>query len=161
MNILHTKFIQNLIASPLTRKLLSGWQPKADAFLLKVSRGWLSIAIGQPIIRMETIGAKSGIKRVVALACMPRTENGEQQIILVASNWGQAKHPAWYHNLKANEDVAVCFRGYVGNMKAKELEGEEKAKIWEEAKQFNSGYVVYEERITQRSIPVIMLRREP
>lgn len=156
MNILHTKFMQGIIGSPITRKLLKGWQPKVDSFLLRISRGWLSIGIGQPILRMESIGAKSGEKRVAALACMPKGED----IILVGSNWGQAKHPAWYHNLKANPVVHIHFRGFVGNMSVRELAGEEKAAIWEEAKQFNAGYVVYEQRVTAREIPVMLLSRK-
>jgi hypothetical protein len=45
-------------------------------------------------------------------------------------------------------------------MNVRELAGEEKAAVWEEAKQFNAGYVVYEQRITTREIPVMLLSRQ-
>ena len=32
-------------------------------------------------------------------------------IVLIASNWGGASHPAWYFNLRAHPEVTVAFYG--------------------------------------------------
>lgn len=59
---------------------------------------------GTPRVLVHHIGAKSGIEHVTPLACSAR---GDDVIAIVASNGGSARHPAWYHNLKANPTVVV------------------------------------------------------
>ena len=62
---------------------------------------------GLPLITLTTTGAKSGRPRSVPLVGVPYGE----RLILIASNWGQAKHPAWYHKvLKAHPEVKVDGR---------------------------------------------------
>ena len=52
---------------------------------------------------LTTKGAKSGEPRTVAVYGIPHPDG----LALIASNFGGAKHPAWYHNLKANPEATV------------------------------------------------------
>ena len=56
-----------------------------------------------PILLLHHVGAKSGKKRVSPLIYVP---DGER-VAIVASKGGVDKHPAWFHNLKANPDTVV------------------------------------------------------
>ena len=46
---------------------------------------------------MTHVGAKSGRTRTSALVYF--TDRG--RVILIASNFGESRNPAWYHNIKA------------------------------------------------------------
>ena len=57
-----------------------------------------SLLTGLPIGVLRTTGARSGQPRHSPLLIYP-TAAGE---LVIASNYGQARHPDWYHNLVAN-----------------------------------------------------------
>ena len=59
-----------------------------------------------PFASMTTTGAKSGEPRTAAVVYF----NDGDDVILIASNYGGTRHPAWYHNLKANQ-TAILQRG--------------------------------------------------
>ena len=130
----------------------------ADAFLLRLTGGRLDItrASGLPVIELTTTGAKSGLPRTLPLAGYP---DGDK-FVLIASNFGKARHPAWYHNLKANPEAEVTFRGYNGMMQASELQGRQRKEMWERLVAYNPQYAEYQNG-TQRLIPVLQLRRIP
>src|SRR5690242_19122169 len=75
--------------------------PAIDRPLLRLSRGRLSTGMGQTYVLLHTRGAKSGIERTVPLL---GTKAGEA-VLLVASKAGAARHPAWFHNVRASPDV--------------------------------------------------------
>jgi deazaflavin-dependent oxidoreductase (nitroreductase family) len=52
---------------------------------------------------LTATGAKSGKPRAVALLGIPHPDG----VAVVAANYGDAKHPAWYHKLKANPAATV------------------------------------------------------
>ena len=52
---------------------------------------------------LTATGAKSGKPRTVALLGIPHPDG----VAVVAANYGDAKHPAWYHKLKANPAATV------------------------------------------------------
>lgn len=128
---------------------------KIDPWLLRVSRGRLDHAFGQiPIVVVTVRGAKSGIERAVPLLYF--TDNGD--VILIASSYGRAKYPAWYHNLKANPEVTLEARGRSGTYVAREAEGEDRDRLFELAKLVYGGYNQYEQRTAGiRRIPVMRL----
>lgn len=112
-----------------------------------------AVFIGLPIITLTTTGAKSGRPRSVPLVGIP---DGER-LILIASNWGQAKHPAWYHNIRANPAVTVTIRGATRSYAARELAGPEREAAWARAVALYPGYRGYAARTGGRAIPVIAL----
>ena len=59
--------------------------------------------IGVPTLLLRTTGRRSGALRTNALVY---ARDGDDYV-LVASNGGAERHPAWLHNLRANPDVEV------------------------------------------------------
>jgi hypothetical protein len=66
-------------------------------------RSFAGIAAGLPSVILTAAGAKSGKPRIVAPLSIPHSDG----VAVVAANYGDAKHPAWYHNLKANPAATV------------------------------------------------------
>src|SRR5829696_1790628 len=79
-------------------------------------------------------------------------------VILIASQTGKAKHPAWFHNLRANSEVELWARGRGGRYRAREAEGEERERLWRLATQLYPGYDDYQRRADAagRRIPVVV-----
>jgi deazaflavin-dependent oxidoreductase (nitroreductase family) len=80
--------------------------------------------------------------------------------VVVGSNAGSRRHPAWYHNLTANPDVYVQVKSEVFPARARTAAGEERARLW---KMMNTIWPYYEgyQRKTKREIPVVVLEPRP
>lgn len=76
---------------------------KFDPFLLRVTNGRISMALFIRAAVLETRGAKSGKVRRNAVIYF----HDDDKVIIIASNAGSAKHPAWYHNLRTYPDVTL------------------------------------------------------
>lgn len=89
------------------------FRPTAHRFDQLVSRlsggkySFAGIAAGLPTVILTTTGAKSGKPRTVALLGIPHPEG----VAVVAANYGGARHPGWYYNLKANPLARVTLEG--------------------------------------------------
>ena len=84
--------------------------PTLDRTLYKLSQGRITVSssiAGLPLVMLTTTGAKSGQPRTVPLIGIP--DGGD--IVLIASNWGGASHPAWAFYLRLHPDVTVAFYG--------------------------------------------------
>lgn len=140
------------IGSRLSAKVL----PSLDRVIYQRSNGRTtlsSILAGVPVILVKTTGAKSGQPRTVPLLGIPDGGN----IILIASNWGGKKHPAWYYNLKANPKATVTLKGQTAVYTANEVTGEEREQCWARATVVYPGYNAYKKRTDGRVIPVLLL----
>ena len=153
MSLLQTRLVRWSLSLPWLVAFLKLVVPPLDRFLLRATRGWISTAM-QPVVLMETTGARSGLARRTATLCFPR----EGTLVLAGSNWGKPRHPAWVHNLRRNPDVRVWFRGYCGPMRAREVSGEERAELWLELERFNPQYGRYQAGI-EREIPLFTLAK--
>lgn len=101
---------------------------------------------------LTTTGARTGRPRTLPLVATPDGEN----LILIASNWGQDHLPAWYRNLTAHPEASVRVRGLERRYSARDLQGAEKEAAWAKAVANYAGYADYRRRTT-RDIPVILL----
>ncbi len=155
MSLLQTNLVRYALASSFVVALVKRIVPPLDKLLLRLSRGWVSIAM-QSIVLLETTGARSGKRRRTATLCLPLGEN----LALAGSNWGQSHNPAWVHNLRHNPEVRVWFRGYCGPMGAREVVGTERSVLWRQMVEYNPQYALYQEQV-EREIPVFLLTREP
>jgi deazaflavin-dependent oxidoreductase (nitroreductase family) len=127
-----------------------------DRLALRWSHGRFTLTTlltGLEVLCLTTTGAKSGQPRTVPLLAIPHRDG---QFILIASNWGQARHPAWYYNLLAHPQVTVTRNGRTQPYHARETSGEERERCWQIALQTYPGYAAYKRRTTRR-IPVILL----
>jgi deazaflavin-dependent oxidoreductase (nitroreductase family) len=151
MGLLQTNLVENALRTTWVIALLKKIVPPLDKLLMRISRGWLSVAM-QSMVLLETTGAKSGLKREIVTLCMAE----DNAILLVGSNWGQDKNPAWLLNLRAHPRPEVLFRGYKGPMDARELSGLEREAAWARLIVFNPQYARYQSW-TERVLPVVRL----
>ena len=127
-----------------------------DRPVIRLSRGRTSTAtllLGLPIVELTTTGARTGQPRRLPIIGVP---DGER-LVLVASNYGNPRHPGWYHNLRAHPDCTVRFRGQEQAMRAYEAEGEERERLWQLDATVYPPRAKYAARAPGRRIPVMVL----
>jgi deazaflavin-dependent oxidoreductase (nitroreductase family) len=130
---------------------------KLDPLLMRATRGRLGSGLSLiPTALLETRGAKSGtVRRNVVIYF----HDGDR-VTIVASKLGFAKHPAWFHNLRANPDVT--FGGIT--MEATVVDDEaERRRIWALADRVFAPYAVYRREAAKvnRTIPIVQLTPSP
>jgi deazaflavin-dependent oxidoreductase (nitroreductase family) len=151
-----TRFDRVLQAFAQTRA--GGWLfinvlPVVDRPLLRLSRGRLSTGLGQTYVLLHARGAKSGVERTSPLL----GTKFDDTILLVASKAGAPQHPAWFHNVRANPDVAVTVDGERRAMRARVAGPDERDQLWAVVCDHYSGYAAYQARTGGRLIPVVVL----
>lgn len=151
------KVVRRIMVTRPVTWLLARTIHRLDAAVFRATGGRTTagaILSGLPLITLTTTGAKSGRPRRVTLVGIPDS----QRLLIVASNWGQASHPAWYYNVKANPRVIVAAEGGPANRLyvARELVGAERAAAWARAVALYPGYQGYAAR-AGREIPVLAL----
>jgi deazaflavin-dependent oxidoreductase (nitroreductase family) len=104
---------------------------------------------------LQTIGRNSGRVHCVALAYLP---DGDAFIVL-ASNFGQDREPAWWRNLQARPDAIVHVGGRLVSVRAREITGPERDAMLSRAMTHNKQWRVYAATM-RRTLPVIRLERE-
>jgi F420H(2)-dependent quinone reductase len=107
---------------------------------------------GVDIVLLEHVGRKSGKRRTSPLLYIRDGEN----LVIVASKGGAAKHPAWWINLRANPETTVQVGGERRRVRAREAEGEERERLWTRVVEVWPDYENYQRR-TERRIPVVVL----
>lgn len=130
---------------------------RVDGPVLAASRGrhtLTSLLTGLPIVELTTVGARSGLSRTSPIIGVP---DGDR-LILIASNYGQERHPGWYHNLLANPRCSVVFRGERTDMTAYEAEGDERDRLWQLDQAVYPARTHYLARAGTRRIPVMVLQ---
>jgi len=109
---------------------------------------------GTTILLLTTTGRRSGEPRVKPL--IYRDVDGKP--VIVASNGGSREHPAWYRNLRERPEVDVQIKGDVFRATARDAEGAERARLWDQLVEVWPPYADYQRR-TDREIPVVVLER--
>ena len=155
-------------ANPLRRfvRVSAAWPPVSwfyvrtlhhiDRIVFRLTRGratFTSWVAGLPIVMLTTTGAKSGRRHTLPLVALPEGE----RLMVIASNYGQHRNPAWYHNLRAHPAATVVFEGTERQMTARELEGDEREREYARGIEIYPGWKAYRKRAAHRQIPVIEL----
>jgi deazaflavin-dependent oxidoreductase (nitroreductase family) len=112
-----------------------------------------SALTGLPVVMLTTTGARSGQLRTVPILGIPFSGG----MAVIASNFGQQHHPAWYYNLRAHPDAQVVIDGVRRPVRAVEAEGDRRAEIWKEGLRVYPGFSQYERRASHRRITVFVL----
>lgn len=111
---------------------------------------------GAPMILLHHRGARSGIERVNPLVYQPVG----QDFAIFASKGGHPSHPDWYRNLLANPETTVEVGTTTHRVRARELKGDERERVWSKQKQLMPGFADYESKTAGiRDIPVMLLER--
>ena len=130
------------------------WQMHLKIYLW--SKGRIGNVIrGLPILVLTTKGKKTGLTRQNALMYLPHGED----FVVIASNLGDKKHPAWWINLMAEPMASVQIGDTHHPIRAREAEGDEREKLWQMIAEKNSDYDQYR-TWTSRRIPVVVLERQ-
>ena len=158
------KAVQTLAATAPVAALLVPLAHRLDRLVLRLSGGRttaVGLMAGLPLITLTTVGAKSGELRSVPLVGIPDTgpegSPHSDRLILVASNFGQAHHPAWYYNLRKNPHASVTRGGVARSYRAEEVSGAEYDRCWARAVSLYAGYAAYKTRTGGRTIPILLL----
>lgn len=128
---------------------------RLDPLLMRLSNGRVGTGVltGREMMLLTTTGAKSGKPRTVPLIYF---RDGDS-LVVIASATGIARHPGWYHNLKAHPEARVFGRGVSGTYTAREASGDERERLWRDVVRQYPGYEVYRRRARDRVIPVMVL----
>jgi deazaflavin-dependent oxidoreductase (nitroreductase family) len=111
---------------------------------------------GRPLLLLTTVGARTGRRRQALLGRFDDPDH-PGALWVVGSNGGSAQHPGWCYNLAGNPDqVWIEVAGREMAVRARSLEGEERARAWELITSLAPGYRRYE-TVTDRQVPIIRL----
>jgi deazaflavin-dependent oxidoreductase (nitroreductase family) len=123
--------------------------------LYRATRGRVGHSAGAITnLLLTTTGRKSGQPRTVPLAYV----EDAGRFVVVASNGGADRPPAWWTNLRARPDATVEVGPRTIPVRAREATAAEHAVLWPRLKQGNPFFAQYEQ-ITARRIPVVILER--
>lgn len=109
---------------------------------------------GQYALVLETVGRRSGEPRTVPLLYMP---DGDDFVVL-ASNYGQERPPAWWFNLQARPEAAVRWSGRRVPVRWRVTDGDERRALAERACAYNRQWRGYLTEV-DRTIPIVVLER--
>lgn len=129
---------------------------RLDPVLLRLTGGRLASTLVFPTAVLETRGARSGARRrnaVITVADGDRT-------VIVASNAGAPRHPAWFHNLRADPDVLLGGRPVRATIVTDAAEQE---RLWAEADAVFPAFARYrrDAAAVRRTIPLVVLTPSP
>lgn len=131
-----------------------------DRAVFRVSGGRATFsawAAGLPVVMLETTGARSGKLRALPILAFPEGDD----LVVVASNYGQSRHPGWYHNLKANPRGMVILNGVSREIEATVItDPVERERVFAEVSRGVIVFRAYRRRTDRvgREIPLLRLR---
>lgn len=106
-----------------------------------------------PTLLLRTIGRKSGRPLIVPL--IYGCHSGEW--VVIGSKGGAPEHPAWYHNLIEQPDVAfqIGTQAFRGSWRL--ARGAERTRLWSYMVEHCPPFDAYKQASQGRDIPVVML----
>ncbi len=127
---------------------------RGHAQIYRLSGGWIGHRFpgAPPMLLLDHLGAKSGTLRTTPLVYVDDPPN----VVIVASKGGHPRHPAWYHNLRANPDTEVQIGSRRRLVHARVATESERERLWPMAVDTYGGYRGYQQR-TGRVIPLVIL----
>ena len=129
------------------------WVGKLNVPLYRLSGGRIGGRVNQaPVLLLTTTGRRSGQKRTAPVVYLADGED----VVVIGSNAGHNRTPAWSLNLKANPEAEVELGRERRAVRARVAEGEERAELWRKHNEQYSGFDEYEAR-TDRDIALFVL----
>jgi len=129
---------------------------RLHARVLRVSRGRLRrsflLAGGQPVLVLTTTGRRSGRLHSTPVAYL----RDGADLVIVATNAGLDRPPAWWLNLEADPAAEVEVGGERLPVQARRAEGEERERLWAGFLRQFAGLELTP-TMTERDIPVVVL----
>jgi F420H(2)-dependent quinone reductase len=127
---------------------------KLNVPVYRLSRGRIGGRVGgAPVLLLTTTGRRSGQQRTAPVLYL-RTDDGS--LIVIGSNAGNDRTPAWALNLAAIPEAEVEVGADRSSVRARIAEGDERADLWRRMRERYAGFDDYRER-TARDINVFVL----
>ena len=122
-------------------------------FLYRITNGRLGARTGNvDVLLLETVGRRSGKARVTPLLYVA---DGTHWIV-VASNAGDDRHPAWWLNLQSRPEAKIQVRDAHYKVRGHRATPDEAERLWPRLVSAYKHYDDYRQR-TARSIPIVIL----
>ncbi|MBV9602227.1 MAG: nitroreductase family deazaflavin-dependent oxidoreductase [Chloroflexi bacterium] len=109
---------------------------------------------GRTLLLLTTTGAKSGRPLTKPLGF---TRDGERYVV-IASNGGSDRNPAWVHNVRANPRVTIELGAEKFQAVASLPQGGERQRLYDQQAAQIPVFASYQE-MTARQIPVVVFER--
>lgn len=139
-----------LIGAVGTSRLVTRLHPVAYRRL--DGAGPLGRTFGVRNVILTTTGRRTGRVRSIPLFAF----EDDDRLVIVGSNAGRERDPAWVGNLRAEPRATVQAGRRSWPVRAYEAAGEERVRLWELVVAGFGGYALYQER-APRPIPLFVL----
>jgi deazaflavin-dependent oxidoreductase (nitroreductase family) len=129
------------------------WTGRLNIPLYRLSGGRIGGKVGRaPVLLLTTVGRRSGEPRTAPIVYL--ADGG--RLVLINTNAGNARIPAWSLNLEANPEAEVEVGRKRKAVRARVAEGEERAELWDKHVEQFAGFEDYEKKLS-REISIFVL----
>lgn len=126
---------------------------KLNVPVYRLTRGRVGGKVGKgPVLLLTTTGRKSGQQRTAPVLYLADRD----RYVVINTNAGNEKVPAWSLNLRANPEGEVEVKGKRAKVRARLAEGEERTDLWRRHMEQYSGWDFYESQL-DREVGVFVL----
>jgi deazaflavin-dependent oxidoreductase (nitroreductase family) len=106
---------------------MTRWGTRLHGWVYRRSGGRLLGRMGgQPVLLLQTTGRRSGRTRTTPVQYLAEGDT----FVVVASNAGAARPPAWCLNLRANPHARIRVGARNIDVRAQEAAGQERVALW-------------------------------
>jgi deazaflavin-dependent oxidoreductase (nitroreductase family) len=149
---LHDRAIRTLGSTRAFAWLGARTLHRLDLLFADSRRTPTTVASGLPLCFLTVRGRRTGRPRTVPLLYLADAE----RIVLVATNWGRSRHPAWALNLEAAGEADVTVAAKTRSLSSRRASEEEVVRYWPRAVELWPGYEAYRRRV-DREIRLFVL----
>jgi F420H(2)-dependent quinone reductase len=129
------------------------WAGKLNTPLYRLSGGRIGGKVGRaPVLLLTTIGRKSGQERTAPVVYLADGEN----VVVINTNAGNARVPAWSLNLGANPEAEVEIGRKRRKVRARVAEGEERTELWRKHNEQYAGFDDYQEQLDREASVIVL-----
>ena len=105
-----------------------------------------------PLLLLHHAGARSGTQRINPVGYV---EDGGRYVV-IASNGGSPRHPAWYHNLRSSPNVTIEVGAQTLAAVAEEATGPERDRLFQLMAE-HAPQIIGHQASVARAIPIMVL----
>lgn len=144
---LYSRFSSSLGATGLR------WAGKLNVPIYRATGGRLMGKVSRaPVLLLTTTGRKSGVPRTAPVVYLA---DGEK-LVVINTNAGSERIPAWSLNLAANPEAEVEVGRKRIPVRARVAEGEERADLWHKHNEQYAGFDDYDAKLDREPAVIVL-----